>query len=256
MIVTAANTAIVAAVQFCPVLLDVQKNIATGLQLAFEAAAKGAKVVVLPELCTSGYVLRSSREAMQCAQEKDGYQTEAFAALAQKFNCHIVFGYVELCDGKLYNSAAVVGPRGVLEGNFQKHNGYGSDNMWFTPSEQGPVRVLTQAGRLGVLICRDAMNNFRESYYAHNPRHKFYRKGDVDTIALLTNWGGDYGYPDNSWVELAEELRANIIVSNRVGKERDVKFKGGSAIIDRDRRIWTNGSSFTEAAVVGGVVII
>jgi len=256
MIVTAVqNTAIVAAVQFCPVLLDVQKNIATGLQLAFEAAAKGAKVIVLPELCTSGYVLRSPQEAMQCAQDKHGYQTEAFGALAQRFNCHIVFGYVELCEGKLYNSAAVVGPCG-LEGNFQKHNGYGSDNMWFTPSEQGPVRVLTQAGRLGVLICRDAMNNFRESYYAFDPRHKFYRKGDVDTIALLTNWGGDYAYPDNSWVELAEELRANIIVSNRIGKERDMKFKGGSTIIDRDRRIWTNGSSFTEAAVVGGIVVI
>ena len=72
---------------------------------------------------------------------------------------------------------------------------------------------------------------------------------------MLTNWGGDYGYPDSSWVELAEEIDANIIVSNRVGKERDMKFKGGSCIIDRDRRIWTNGSSFTEAAVVGGVVV-
>jgi predicted amidohydrolase len=256
MIVTAVpNTSIVASVQFCPVLLDVQKNIATGLQLAFEACAKGARVVVLPELCTSGYVLRSPQEAMSCAQEKDGYQTEAFSALAKKFNCHIIFGYVELCDGKLYNSAAVVGPKG-LEGNFQKHNGYGSDNMWFTPSEQGPARVLTHAGRLGVLICRDAMNNFRESYYAYNPRHKFYNKGDVDTIALPCNWGGDYGYPDSAWVELAEKLRANIIVSNRTGKERDMEFKGGSAIIDRNCRIWTNGSSFTEAAVVGGVVIL
>jgi len=247
------NTALVAAVQFEPKLLDVHKNLATALQLSFEAAAKGARVVVLPELCLGGYVLRSPGEAMQVAQDREGYQTEAFKAISQRFNCHIVFGYTELCEGKLYNSAAVVGPCG-LEANAQKHNLWGSDNMWAQPSETLNPVIITPAGRLGVLICRDAMNKYRESY-AFNHGEPFYRKGSIDTIALLTNWGGDYGYPDSSWVELAEETRANLIVSNRVGEERDLKFKGGSCVIDRDRRIWTNGSNFTEAAVVGGIVV-
>ena len=109
---------------------------------------------------------------------------------------------------------------------------------------------------MGVLICRDAQNNFRESYYAFNPSHRFYRKGDIDTLALLTNWGTSFSYPDSAWVELVEETRANLIVSNRVGEERDMKFKGGSVIIDRDRMIYTNGSSFTEAAVVGGIAVL
>lgn len=246
---------IVAAVQFAPALHDVRKNLATGLQLAFEAAAKGASVIVLPELCISGHVLRSPQEAVMCAQQADGYQTEAFSSISRRFGCHIVFGYVELCEGKLYNSAAVVGPMG-FESNAQKHNLWGPDNMWAQPSEQLPPVVLTRAGRLGVLICRDAMNNYRESYAFHKPDHKFYAKGSVDTIALLTNWGSDFGYPDSSWVELVESTRANLIVSNRVGAERDMKFKGGSAVIDRNRRIWTNGSSFSEAAVVGGVVVL
>jgi len=55
---------------------------------------------------------------------------------------------------------------------------------------------------------------------------------------------------------LAEETSANVVVSNRVGAERDLKFKGGSAVIDRNRKVYTNGSSFTEAAVVGGLVIL
>jgi predicted amidohydrolase len=116
--------------------------------------------------------------------------------------------------------------------------------------------VNTHVGRLGVLICRDVGNRYRESYRFYKPDHKFYRPGSVDTIALLTNWGPVYGYPDSSWVELVEETRANVIVSNRVGKERDMNFKGGSCVIDRSRRIWTNGSSFTESAVVGGMVIL
>lgn len=255
MLVTSVpHTSIVAAVQFEPKLLDVNRNLATALQLTFEAAAKGARVVVLPELCISGYVMHDKREAMSCAQDRHGYQTEAFTAIAQRFGCHVVFGYVELLEGMLYNSAAVVGPCG-LEANAQKHNLWASDNMWAQPSEALAPVIITPAGRLGVLICRDGSNNYRESYQFHKPDHRFYRKGSVDTIALLTNWGGDYGYPDSSWVELVEETRANLIVSNRVGQERDLKFKGGSCVIDRDRRIWTNGSNFTEAAVVGGIVV-
>lgn len=253
MISSVLNDPIVAAVQLEPKLLDVHKNLATALQLSFEAAAKGARIVVLPELCLSGFVLRNPQEAMQCAQDRHGYQTEAFTEIARRFGCHVVFGYVELCEGKLYNSAAVVGPNG-LEANAQKHNLWGSDNLWACPSEALNPVVITPVGRLGVLICRDAMNKYRESYrFEHGQR--FYSRGSVDVVALLTNWGGDYGYPDSSWVELSEELDANIVVSNRVGKERDMKFKGGSCIIDRDRRVWTNGSSFTEAAVVGGVVV-
>lgn len=250
-----ADPQIVAAIQFQPQLLNVEQNLATAQQLCFEAAGKGARVIVLPELCTSGYVFSGAREAAQCSQTCDGYQTEAFIPIARRFGCYIVFGYPELREGKLYNSAATVGPSG-LTGNSQKHNLWGSDNLWAQPSEQQPEVIVTPVGRLGVLICRDVQNKFRESYQFFKQGQKFYPRGSVDTIALLTNWGSSYGYPDSSWVELVEDTRANVIVSNRVGKERDLKFKGGSAIIDRQRRIYTNGSSFTEAAVVGGLVLL
>jgi N-carbamoylputrescine amidase len=246
---------IAAAVQFKPEIMDVHANLATAQQLAFEAAAKGASVVVLPELCISGYVLNNKREAADCAQERDGYQTEAFKQIAQRFNTHIVFGYVESCEGKLYNSAAVVGPSGLIA-NCQKHNLWGSDNLWAESAESLHPVIPTRAGRLGVLICRDAMNNYRDSYKFYKAESRFYRAGSVDTVALLTNWGSDYGYPDSSWVELAEETCANVVVSNRVGKERDLDFKGGSCVIDRNKKVYTHGSSFTEAAVVGGFLLL
>ena len=65
-----------------------------------------------------------------------------------------------------------------------------------------------------------------------------------------------YFNPDNSWVELAEETSANVIVSNRVGKERDMKYKGGSCIIDRNKKVYTYGSNFDEVAVVGGLILV
>ena len=242
------NSVIVAAVQFAPVLFDVERNLAVATQLTYEAAAKGARVIVLPELCTSGFVMREAREALECVQERDGYQTQAFVPIAQSFGCNIVFGYPELRDGKLFNSAAVVGPSGLIA-NSQKSNLWGPDHVWAEPSDGLHPVVVTPVGRLGVLICRDAMNRFRESYAFYRPGQRFYNKGSVDTIALLTNWSSDYGYPDTSWMELAEETGANVIVSNRTGQERDLTFKGGSAVIDRNRHAYTFGSSFTEAAV-------
>ena len=246
---------VVAAVQFEPKLLDIHGNLAVAKQLAFEAAGKGAKVVVLPELCLSGQVLRDKKEASIASQCRDGFQTEAFYPIARRFNCQIVFGYVELYEGNFYNSAAVIGPQGLIA-NTQKHNLWGSDALWAMPGEGLSPVVTTSAGRLGVLISRDVMNNYRESYKFFNPNSRFYKKGSVDTIALLTNWQADYAYPDNSWLELCESTGANIIVSNRTGKERDLKFKGGSCVIDRKQTVWTNGSSFTESAVVGGVILL
>jgi len=175
---------VVAAVQFEPKILDVYKNLAVAKQLAFEAAGKGAKVIVLPELCLSGYVLHSEREAATVCQQRTGYQTEAFIPIAKKFNCHIVFGYVELSEGKLYNSAAIVGPSGLV-GNSQKHNHWGSDALWATAAETITPVIITPAGRLGVLICRDAMNNYRQSYRFYKSEQKFYKKGSIDTIAYL-----------------------------------------------------------------------
>lgn len=252
---TFRSCVIASAVQFAPKLLDVDVNLKTALQLTYEAAAKGAKLVVLPELCTSGYTIRNPREAVGAAQEKNGYQTQEFVGIAKKFGCIIVFGYIEASERSLYNSAAVVGPIGLMS-NHQKHNLYGADHIWATPSEQQSFVTVTPVGRLGVLICRDVMNNYRESYAGYRSDYRFYRKGSVDTIALLTNWGGSFGYPDSSWVELCEETGANVVVSNRVGEERDNRYKGGCCVIDRNRHVFTHGSNFTHDAVVGGTLVL
>jgi len=256
MITSLPNNAIIAAVQFEPKPLDVRHNLAHALQLTFEAAAKGAGLIVLPELCTSGLVIRDRKEASQVAQTRGGYQTEMFVPICQKFNCHVVFGFVELQEGKLYNSAAIVGQMGV-KGVAQKHNLDGSDNLWAEASESMSPLIITRAGRTGALITRDVMNCYNESFGLTRALDQhFYQKGSVDTIALLASWTGDYSFPSSEWVELSEQTCTNVAVANRVGTDRDMHFKGGSCIISRGGRVWTNGSNFTGAAVVGGVALL
>jgi len=247
------NIVLVAAVQTQPQALELDKNVTDAVQLTVEAAGKGAALIVLPELSLSGAGIESVSEAMSVAQRCDGDQTQAFLPIANKFRCHIVFGYIELDDGKLYNSAAIVGPMGI-EANFRKRNLCGSDFLWAQASDQVPIHVLTKAGRTAVLIDRDAMNRYRESYAFYRPEQRFYKKGDVDTVCLLTNLSENNAYPDTSWIELAESTCTNVIVSNRVGKDRNVKYLGGSCIIDKNLYVYTHGSSFDMPAVVGGVV--
>jgi len=249
------SLSIVAACQFAPKLFEVDNNVAVAQQMTFEAFAKGARVVVLPECCTSGYSFQNEQEAAKCAQSRDGWQTQSFVQLCKSFNSHVVFGYVELHEGKLYNSAAIVGPKG-LEGNSQKHNRFGSDALWATPSEAMFPIVLSAAGRLGCVICKDVRNNYRDSYVHYDPDHKFYRKGDVDTIALPVNWAQNFSFPGDAWLDLQESTAANVIVANRFGKERDTKFKGGSCVISRDGTVYTNGNEFDAPCIVGGVATV
>lgn len=244
---------IVSAIQTSPVLGDVTRNLKNAIMLAFEAANKGARIIVLPELCTSGYGMRSKREAAALSQTKNGYQTQKFISLAKSTSSYIIFGYVEAQNSKLYNSAACVTPDGKIY-NYQKHNLWGNDYLWASPSEALFESITTPYGKLGTLICRDASNNYRQSYKLYNSDYRFYTKGSVDILALLTNWGDAFGYPDSAWVDLSESLNANVIVSNRVGSDQNINFKGGSCVIDRTQNIYTYGSSFTDECVVGGVI--
>lgn len=248
-----SGTHIVAAVQFAPVPRDPRANMAVAAQLAFEAAAKDARVVVLPELCMSGRELGSPREAADCAQAVGGYQTECLGPIARRFGCHIVHGYVEACRGRLYNSAAVVGPTGMVMANVRKRNLWGGDYLWAVSGDHvGPMPiVVTPTCRIGVLIGRDVVNGLRPSAPWHKAGSRLYGPGSVDVLCVLTDVPIDHGWPDAEWTDLAESTRSNVIVSNGLGLGR-----GGSCVIDRSLRPWTHGTSFEAPAVVGGVALL
>jgi len=213
-----------------------------------QAARNGAAIIVLPELCTGGCVLHDKREALFVAQPKEGTYSAAFQATATAYGCYIVFGYVEFFNNKLYNSACVVGPMGIVA-NVQKHNLWASDHLWAQASEQLHPVVITPLGRMGVLIGGDVKNEDRDSYSFKNDDHRFYKKGSVDVVAHPTAWMGQR-FPDDDWISLAESLDANVIVSGRVGSERGNKFRGGSCIVMRDGNVVTAGTSLVDETIV------
>lgn len=227
----------VAAVQFAPVYKDKTGNLRKMAALVKQAAEGGAKLIVLPELATTGYSFMSADEAREQAEfiHPDILTTKSMRVLAEKFDVHLVWGMVEKDGGTgdLYNSQVYVAPDGTWE-SMRKINRWGNDFIWAKAGRANPpvinvtfeVEGETVEKKLGLLICRDVRDKKDDKKWT-----SFYEKGDADIVAFSANWG-DGGFPATTWMEFVENNEATLIVANRYGKEASNDFgEGGVCII-------------------------
>src|SRR6266508_2519904 len=86
----------IAAIQFEPILGARAENIARLLELTEEAARRGARLIVHPEMATTGYCWYDRAEVRTHVEPIPGPTTEAFAALARQHDCYVVVGMPEV----------------------------------------------------------------------------------------------------------------------------------------------------------------
>lgn len=140
----------IAVVQTNPEFGNVAANVERATELI---ASMEADLYVLPELCNTGYNFANRREADTLAEPPDGPTFRAMTDIAAKMKARIVYGFAEKSDA-LYNSAALVGPTGII-GLYRKVHLYSRETLFFTPGNLGfPVFDLP-FGRLGIMICFD-----------------------------------------------------------------------------------------------------
>ena len=133
----------IACLQMEPCVGEKDRNLARGLEMIGEAAEAGADLVVLPELCSSGYVFNTREEARMLAEEiPDGPSCRAWADAAARHGMHIVAGIAEREGHALYNSAVVVSPQGVI-GTYRKNHLWADENLFFEPGETWACRCFT-----------------------------------------------------------------------------------------------------------------
>src|SRR5213596_931558 len=102
----------IACVQMEPVVGEKERNVRRTLEFIEQAAANGAHLVVLPELCNSGYVFESRQEAFSLAEEiPNGPTCHAWKDIARQRGLHIVAGIDERDGQALYNAAVLIGDR-------------------------------------------------------------------------------------------------------------------------------------------------
>ena len=237
---------VVACCQLAPVFGDPAANRELAADAVRRAAGQGARVVVLPELISSGYVFRNQAEARACAETADGPTVTLWARLAAEHQIVIVGGFCEDAGGELFNSAALVDPDG-LRCVYRKAHLWDEESLWFTPGSAAPPVVATRFGQIGVMICYDL--EFPE----------WVRLPALDGAQLLaapTNWPAfprPHGERPAEIVRVQADAAVNrmfIAACDRTGTERGVDWVGGTVIVDAD------GWPLAEATGAAGPVTI
>ena len=138
--------------QFHPVFGRVDENIS---KIGKVLKACDADIIVLPELCTTGYQFLSREEAADYAEEIPGGPTvEAFSGLCRQGGIHVVTGIAERSEDKVYNAAVLVGPKGHV-GTYRKVHLFNREKTLFDPGDTG-FQVWEVTGvRTGIMICFD-----------------------------------------------------------------------------------------------------
>jgi len=212
-----------------PIVGRKQDNVAKSLELIGRAADSGARLIVLPELCNSGYVFKSREEAFALAETvPEGDTCGTWMRIAAERRLYLVAGIAE-CEGNaLYNSAVVIGPEGYI-GKFRKVHLWNEENLFFEPGNLGFPVFQTPIGRIGTFICYDGW--FPESY-------RLCALQGADIVCIPTNWVPIPGQDPK------REAMANILcmagahsnslfvaAADRVGVERGQPFLGNSVIV-------------------------
>ena len=126
-----------------------------------EAAAQGARLVVLQELHNTPYFCQTENvEHFNLAEPIPGPSTDFFGEVARRHHIVLVTSLFERRAAGLYHNTAVVFESdGTIAGKYRKLHipddpAY-YENFYFTPGDLGFQPIDTSVGRLGVQVCWD-----------------------------------------------------------------------------------------------------
>lgn len=227
-----SSSLVIASVQMEPHVGHKSDNVARSIELIERAVGQGAQLIVLPELCSSGYVFESRQEAFSLAEPvPHGDSTRQWDDAARRLGVHVVAGVAEREGDRLYNTAVLLGPHGFV-GSYRKLHLWGDEHLFFEPGDAGLPVFHTELGRLAMAICYDGW--FPEVY-------RLLALKGADIVCMPTNWVPMCGQPHDG-VAMANTLAMsaahsnglNIVCANRVGVERGQPFIGRSVIVGAD----------------------
>ncbi len=209
-----------------------------------DAAAKGANIVILPEMFTTLYFCQEEdHKYFDYAEAIPGPTTERMGALAKELGVVIVASMFERrAPGLYHNTAAVLDADGTYLGKYRKmhipDDPLFYEKFYFTPGDLGFRIFETKFGKLGVLICWD-------QWYPEGARLAALRGAELLIYPTAIGWHPSekeqYGAAQyTSWetIQRSHGIANGCFVAsvNRVGKEVIVgdglEFWGQSFVSD------------------------
>lgn len=221
---------------------DWKQNCDSGEALVREAAAQGAKLILLQELFDADYFcIEQHAKFLKQATELDKHPTvKRFSALAKELGVVLPVSVFERSGQAHYNTTVIVDADGTELGIYRKSHipdgrGY-QEKFYFSPGDTGFKVWDTAAGRIGLGICWD-------QWFPECARAMALMGAEI--LLYPTAIGSEPGSPNydssSHWQNtMRGHAAANIMplmASNRVGKEtapdgRSDVFYGRSFISD------------------------
>jgi predicted amidohydrolase len=237
----------VAAIQYRALPSRKAENIRCLAGLIREAAENNARIIVLPEMCTTGLNIHKRVDAEILAETIPGPATDVFARLARHHKVYIVMGLAEsdAVTGTLYNTQIILNSEGLLVGTYRKIHLFGPDLIWAETGTSGYQAVDTAWGKIALGICCDI------NYWEYI---QFLSDNRVDIVAFSTNWVGD-DLPFPYWLEMVAGRGLFVIAANNWGDEDDIHFSGGSAILAPDAAILSSSCSSANTIIYANITL-
>jgi len=216
---------------------EISENIANVSELVREAVDRGAQVVLPPELFEGPYFCRVEDEALFATAKPTAEHpsVRAMQQLAEELRIWIPTSFFEADGQHYYNSLAMIGPEGKVEGVYRKSHipdgpGY-EEKFYFRPGNTG-FKVWQGAGTtLGVGICWD-------QWYPETARAMMLMGAEI--LFYPTAIGSEPHDPDldtsrlwrRAMIGHAVSNVVPVVASNRIGNEAGQIFYGSSFICD------------------------
>lgn len=188
------------------------------------AARLKARLVILPEMCTTGFTMEGDRWAEVLGAT--GSANEAVAAAAREHHVWVLSGLAlrETSPSRLVNAAVLFDPTGSIAAVYRKQRlfAYSGEHEVYAAGDASVV-VTIEGTRVGLFVCFDL--RFPELFRAVAP--------EIDAAIVIANW------PERRrphWDVLtrarAIENQCYVVAVNRTGIGDGVEYDGGSVAYD------------------------
>ena len=216
---------------------DVGENIARVSELVREAAAKGAQVILPPELFEGHYFCQVEDEDLFArARPTEAHPCViAMRALAAELGVFIPTSYFEADGQHYYNSLAMIDDQGGIMGVYRKSHipdgpGY-EEKFYFRPGNTGFRVWPTPHGTIGAGICWD-------QWYPETARALMLMGAEL--LFFPTAIGNEPHDPELDTSRMWQRAMVGhsvsnvvpVIAANRIGTENSQTFYGHSFIAD------------------------
>ncbi len=214
-----------------------ENNIRKALRGVAEAAGKGAELVCLPELFAWRY-FPAARRSRQSAVPIPGHLSRSLSDSAKENKVVLVGGSLyEKARSLRYNTCLVFDQRGRAVSKYRKvhipQDEHYYEQDYFASGDRYAV-AKTSAGRVGTLICFD-------QWYPEAARVNRLMGAEIICYPTAIGWVKGIEPDEGDWKQAWESVQvghaiANSVVVcavNRVGREGDTSFWGGSFVCDQ-----------------------